>query len=94
MNFKKKYQYVLLKRNEYGGFKHGSIRSAVRSINSHLPYLFVYSDFPDLNIPSTNNHLEGLFSHLKERIKIHRGLKEDRKKNAIRYLLQNLGNGG
>ncbi len=37
------------------------------------------------------NHLEGLFGHLKERIKIHRGLDENRKKKAVRFLLKNWG---
>jgi hypothetical protein len=56
-----------------------------------LPLLFTYSDFENFKIPSTNNHLEGLFSHVKERIKMHRGLDQKRKKKAVKFLLKNLG---
>ena len=54
-------------------------------------YLFTYSDYSHLKIPPTINHLEGLFGHLKERVKIHRGLNKNRKKKAVRFLLRNLG---
>jgi hypothetical protein len=56
-----------------------------------MPYLFTYTNFKDLNIPSTNNHLKWMFGHVKERIKMHRGLDENRKKKAVRFLLKNWG---
>jgi hypothetical protein len=56
-----------------------------------LPLLFTYSDFENLKIPSTNNQLKELFSHVKERIKMHRGLDQNRKKKAVKFLLKNLG---
>ena len=40
-------------------------------------------------IPHTTNQLEGIFSHLKEKILIHRGLSEKRKKQAIIFFLKN-----
>lgn len=86
-----KYQYVLNQRNELGHYRHSSLRSAFRSIDSNMLYLFTYTDFKGLNIPSTNNHLEGMFGHIKERIKIHRGLDKNRKKKAVRFLLKNWG---
>lgn len=88
---KDQYYYFLQQRNEFGDYKFKNLRSSFRSIETNLPYLFTYSDFKNLNIPSTNNHLEGLFSHIKERIKMHRGLDKNRKKKAIRFLLKNLG---
>jgi hypothetical protein len=39
----------------------------------------------------TNNHLEGMFGHIKERVKIHRGLDKNRKKKAVKFLLKNWG---
>jgi hypothetical protein len=54
-------------------------------------YLFTYSDHKYQNIHPTNNHLEGMFGHLKEGIKIHRGLTINRKKKAVRFLLKNFG---
>lgn len=86
-----KYRYVLLRRNEFGGYKHNALRAAFRSLDSNMPYLFTYTDHKNSNIPSTINHLEGLFGHLKERVKIHRGLNKDRKKKAVRFLLKNWG---
>lgn len=86
-----KYRPFFLKRNELGHYKHNAIRAAFRSIDSNMLYLFTYTDFKSLSIPPTINHLEGLFGHLKERIKIHRGLDKNRKKKAVRFLLKNWG---
>jgi len=88
---KEKYRYVLLQRNEFGSYKHNAIRAAFKSIETNLLYLFTYTDIKNSNIPPTINHLEGLFGHLKERIKIHRGLDKNRKKKAVRFLLKNWG---
>lgn len=55
-------------------YTHRRIRSAHHSLKTNLPYLFTYKKYPELNIPNTTNSLEGFFSHLKELIKIHRGL--------------------
>lgn len=86
---KEKYQYFLMQRNDNNNFRHRAIRSAFASIDYHLEYLFTYKEHPNLNIPNTTNNLEGKFSHLKERIKIHRGLTRNRKKKAIEFLLKN-----
>ena len=88
---KDQYYYFLQQKNEFGYYKYSNLRSAFRSIDSNMLYLFTYTDFKSLNIPSTNNYLEGMFGHLKERIKIHRGLDKNRKKKAVRFLLKNWG---
>ncbi|MFM7557142.1 MAG: hypothetical protein ACKO46_01050 [Alphaproteobacteria bacterium] len=88
---KEKYYFYLQQRNELGDYKFKNLRSSFRSIETNLPLLFTYSDFENLKIPSTNNQLEGLFSHIKERIKMHRGLDKNRKKKAVKFLLKNLG---
>jgi hypothetical protein len=56
-----------------------------------LLYLFTCDDFKGLNIPPTNNRLEDTFSHIKERVKIHRELDKNRKKKAVKFLLKNCG---
>jgi len=56
-------------------YTHRRIRSAHYSLRKNLPYLFTYQKYPELNIPNTTNSLEGCFSHLKDLIKLHRGLK-------------------
>ena len=86
---KDQYQYFLNQRNELGYYRNSALRSAFRSIDSNMLYLFTYTDIKNSNIPPTINHLEGLFGHLKERIKIHRGLNKNRKKKAVRFLLKN-----
>lgn len=86
---KSKYHGLLIHKNEFGRYRYSNLRSAFRSINSNMERLFIYTDFNDSNIPSTINNLESIFSHLKEKIKIHRGLGKNRKKKAIRFLLKN-----
>jgi len=86
-----KYHGFLYQRNELGHYKHNALRAAFKSLDQNMLYLFTYTDIKNSKIPSTINHLEGLFSHLKERIKIHRGLDKNRKKKAVRFLLKNWG---
>jgi len=86
-----KYRYFLLQRNELGGYKHNALGATFRSIDSNMLYLFTYTDHKHSDIPPTINHLEGMFGHLKEKIKIHRGLDKNRKKKAVRFLLGNCG---
>ncbi len=88
---KDQYRYFLNQRNELGNYRNSALRSAFRSIDSNMLYLFTYSDFKGLNIPPTNNHLEGMFGHIKERVKIHRGLTKNRRKKAVKFLLKNWG---
>ena len=90
-NLQEQYQYFLNQRNELGYYKHSSLRSAFRSIDSNMLYLFTYTDLKGLNIPPTNNHLEGMFGHLKYDIGIHRGLTKGRKKKAVKFFLKNFG---
>lgn len=73
----------------YWCYKHKRLRSAYRSLNINLPYLFTYQKYPRLNIPNTTNSLEGSFSHLKEKVGIHRGLREPIKKKIIEQILAN-----
>jgi len=84
-----KHQNYLNERNEKRQFAHKNIRSAFRSLQNNMPTLFTYYDMPEQTIPTTTGRLEGLFSHLKEKIRVHRGLKMDRKKKAIKCFLNN-----
>lgn len=68
-------------------YTHKRIRSAYRSLKVNLPYLFTYQKYPELNIPNTTNSLDGYFSHLKELVKIHRGLSKEIKHKAIEEIL-------
>lgn len=70
-------------------YTHRRLRSAYRSLNLNLPYLFTYQKYPKLNIPNTTNSLDGSFAHLKEKVTIHRGLRFNIKKKFIEQILQN-----
>jgi hypothetical protein len=86
-DLKLRYVEFLKERNELGQFKHRKLRSALRSLRSNAPYLFAYLRFPDRNIPTTTNSCDGSFAHWKNKVKIHRGLKLERRTKMIRTLL-------
>lgn len=68
-------------------YKHSRLRSAHRSLKTNMPYLFVYQQYPDLEIPNTTNSIEGLFSSLKTKLRNHSGLRRERKIKFIDYFL-------
>lgn len=72
-------------------YTHKRLRSAVRSIQKHLPYLFTYQKYPELNIPNTTNHLDGgRFSHLKKLLKNHPGMSKKLKEKVVDEIFENL----
>jgi len=52
-----------------------------------LPFLFTFEGYPDLDIPKTTNTLDGTFSHLKQKIYVHRGLNVETQKKMIGTIL-------
>lgn len=70
-------------------YTHHRIRSAYRSLHRNLYWLFTYHGFPERHIPNTTNSCDGSFTHWKNRIKIHRGLRKDRKRKMMHFLLEN-----
>lgn len=68
-------------------YTHRRIRTAYRSLKTNLSYLFTYQKYPELNIPNTTNSLDGSFSHLKDLIGLHRGLKRQRRWRIIQEVL-------
>lgn len=68
-------------------YTHRRLRSAYRSLTTHLPYLFTYQRHPDLHIPNTTNSLDGTFSHVKTLLRIHRGLNRTTKEKMIGEIL-------
>lgn len=68
-------------------YTHKRVRSAYRSLNRNLPILYTYQKYPELHIPNTTNSLDGSFSHLKDMLRIHRGLKKNRKLKLIDEIL-------
>ena len=71
------------KKTKKSYFVHKKLRSAYLSIKRNMPYLWTFYDFPDLNIPNTNNGLEGQFTDLKTKLRNHSGLS---KKNRQMFI--------
>ena len=72
-------------------YKHKRLRSAYRSLQRHLPYLFTYQKHPRLKIPNTTNALDGgVFSALKNLLAVHRGIGIELKKKLIIDFLEKL----
>lgn len=55
-------------------YTHRRLRAAYRSLKQNLSYLFTYQKYPDLKIPNTTNSLDGSISHLRDKLRAHRGL--------------------
>jgi hypothetical protein len=70
-------------------YTHKRLRAAYRSLHNNLPYLFSYLKYPELNIPNTNNSIEGYFSKLKQLLNNHHGLKRWRRYKMIQAVLNN-----
>lgn len=69
-------------------YTHRRLRSAYFSLQRNLPHLFTYEKYPHLAIPKTTNCLEGVFSHVKTAMRIHRGLVQKRKRRLLDFLLR------
>lgn len=64
-------------------YTHKRLRSAYRSLQTNLPWLFTWYDNKELNIPNTTNAIDGHFSGLKNKLRNHNGLSSERKKKFI-----------
>jgi len=87
-----KWKWFLLERTytedrKHWCYTHRRLRAAWRSLCPNLPYLFSYINHPELNIPDTNNSLEGYFSRLKQLLNNHHGLKRWRRYRLIEMIL-------
>jgi hypothetical protein len=71
-------------------WKHEKLRSAYFSLRRNLPWLFTHLDYPNLHIPNTTNSCDGSFSHWKNKVILHRGMKQHRKKKMIDFLLEDI----
>jgi hypothetical protein len=63
------------------------LRSAYLSLKRNMPLLWTFYDHPETGLPNTNNALEGVFSDIKGKIRVHRGVsKESRRKMLDEYI--------
>lgn len=64
-------------------YTHRRLRTARRSIKTHLKWLYTYEENPQLEIPHTTNRLEGFNAQLKRALHNHNGMNETNKKKFI-----------
>lgn len=71
-------------------FMRPRLRSAYFSVKRNMPLLWTFYDHPETGLPNTNNALEGLFSDLKTKVRVHSGIsREHRKKLLDEYIKRN-----
>lgn len=68
-------------------YTHKKVRSAYKSLETNLPFLFTYQKYPKLNIPNTTNTIDGYFASVKKKVAAHHGLRKDRRYKVISELL-------
>lgn len=66
-------------------YTHKHLHQATTHLLNAIPHLFSYLN--DEQIPKSTNQIEGYFSHLKEKLTLHRGLRLEAKKNFIKWYL-------
>ena len=66
-------------------YTHRELRRSFYSLVRFFPFLFTYEKNKD--IPKTSNSLEGRFSHIKDILKIHRGLSRPLKEKVLTLIL-------
>lgn len=64
-------------------YTHKPLRSAYLSLKRNLPYLFTYLDHMDIGMPNTTNAIDGHFSELKTKLRVHNGLSQKQKQKFI-----------
>ena len=64
-------------------YTHRRLRTARRSIKTHLTWLYTCEEHPDIQILNTTNQLEGFNSQLKRALHNHNGLNGANKKKFI-----------
>lgn len=87
-----KWQYFLKERAEGPDGKthyiHKDLRSAYLSLKRNMPWMWTFYDFPELNIPNTNNAMESLFADMKVKLNLHKGISKERRKIFIQDFLK------
>jgi hypothetical protein len=74
--------------NEQSGrwwYTHKNLHLASSHLINAIPNMFCYLN--DASIPYTTNQLEGYFTHLKEKLTLHRGLRFESKKSFIKWYI-------
>jgi hypothetical protein len=71
------------KRTGKSYYTHKRVRSAWLSLKRNTPYLWTFYDYPQTELPNTNNSLEATFADLKTKLRNHNGLSVNNRKLFI-----------
>jgi hypothetical protein len=93
MQWERQYRSFITEKTYVTGTKHWyythkNVRSAYKSLERNLAYLFTYQTYPELNIPNTTNTIDGYFAGVKKKVAAHHGLRKDRRFKVISELLK------
>lgn len=64
-------------------YTHKRLRSAYHSLLRNMPWLWTFYDYPELHIPNTNNAIEGVFTDIKTKLRVHSGISKFRRMALI-----------
>lgn len=64
-------------------YTHKRLRSAFLSLKRNMPWLWTFYDYPEFHIPNTNNALEGVFTDIKTKLRVHSGITKQRRSAFI-----------
>jgi hypothetical protein len=82
-----RYKIFLQEKNESGNYVHTRTRKAYRSLKNNLQYLYTFADYTwIIDIPRTTNSIESVFSHMKQKVWLHRWLKKGEKTQVDRWI--------
>lgn len=59
------------------------LRSAYLSLKRNMPLLWTFYDHPETGLPNTNNALEGVFSDIKSKVRVHRGISKNNRRRLL-----------
>lgn len=64
-------------------YTHKNLRSAYLSLRRNMKWLWTFYDNPSLGIPNTNNALEGTFTNIKTKLRVHSGMKKSNRQKFL-----------
>ena len=71
---------------KHWNYTHRRMRSAYRSLNTNMPFLFTHQKYPELKMPNTTNSIDGFFGKTKMLLQVHRGLTQERRYKVIQEI--------
>ncbi len=74
-------------RNRRSTYTHPRVRSAYLSLRRNMMWLLTFEEYEYLHIPKTNNAIEGTFTDIKTKLRVHSGISKQRRITLIQELI-------